>query len=98
MRYLITLAYAFLFVDGGRAQTLVVTPTELTFTTAVDATTLPPPQTFRITASNGGSLPFEINIGPTGSKPSSPWLKCIPGEKVDPDLSSGVSQPSSARR
>jgi uncharacterized protein (TIGR03437 family) len=41
----------------GAAQTLVATPSKLTFQTTADSTTLPPPQTFQLTSPDG-KVPF----------------------------------------
>lgn len=49
-------------VLGMRAQTIVVTPTNLAFTYTADSGALPPAQTFQV-SSSGGSLPFSVGIG-----------------------------------
>jgi uncharacterized protein (TIGR03437 family) len=56
---------------GAAAQTLVATPSLLTFRTVADSLILPPPQTIQITSPQG-NVSFSIAVFPTGTPPKDP--------------------------
>src|SRR5215831_3383602 len=59
----------FLAASGqAAAQTLVASPSELTFRMQADSMTLPAPQTMQITSPRG-TVPFYIVVSPNGIKP-----------------------------
>jgi uncharacterized protein (TIGR03437 family) len=47
-----------------KAQSLVVTPSRVTFNAVADSVTSPPTQTVQITASDGSQVPFTLNVPP----------------------------------
>lgn len=87
MKHLITFACTLLFAPAGFAQTLVVTPSKLTFTTTADLASLPPPQAIQVTSPNG-NVAFSVYVVPRalfGGPPKDPvYLAANPASGITP--------------
>jgi uncharacterized protein (TIGR03437 family) len=53
---------AFVLILAGLAQSIVVSPSSLTFTGVADSATPSPAQTVQVTASDGSKIPFTVSV------------------------------------